>query len=508
MPAVNGEISIVYGSLTVGGTSDYLIDGPVFVEEEYTRAAVEFAIVITGTTATLQTAAAAVEAAFRKPRQDLTVTLNGTLWLSLKQSDNTGLDAEPRVMKVEDLPVQTGNSRRYRIRIEFGMPADNISTSGRRYSSVALEYGPQRRMKVTISGVWTAVTGTAAYTGYVANIEAYVTTVLSGIGGSSWEKLQEPEIKRNETDKVLEWVVVWQERIDPDAGQSATTTDDTVLVDQKVVITRSKEAPGDSPSGYGGAGGGGEPGSILAGAGVGAGSRPTVVREPTSGGGGGGGIAKRFIKLIVQYDAEVVKGTNPRTKYDSTVRADLFTRAQVAAGTSAVALVKEDPAFDPSTGHLSARLEFWALGASRILEQHIVLEDIDESFGKVPVAAWTGNPRDYYVYDGPSIRIRQVTERKTVSGFATNSDIAAASVDVPSGYNFGFLVSKRPSVEVRSLGLDNTITVSEIVVVTVMQFVNAIAAASKSGDKGGSSGAGTPSLPGGIQNRPSEVSSD
>ncbi|HBY62153.1 MAG TPA: hypothetical protein DEH78_20225, partial [Solibacterales bacterium] len=165
---ITRDLVIVYGSTTVGGSTARQIDGYHIVGPKgYASAAVEFSFITTAASqSALATECNTLEAAFRQPRQNLTITLGGNTILSLSHSGNTGFDASPSIIKAGD-PADTGLSRHYTVRIDFGMPADNVSTSFRRDSSVTVEYSAARRRRVTISGTYTANTdGTTAYAQY------------------------------------------------------------------------------------------------------------------------------------------------------------------------------------------------------------------------------------------------------------------------------------------------------------------------------------------------------
>src|SRR3990167_683882 len=117
MPTVPRDYEIKYGTYTVGGTTDNLIDSYHTVERDYITSAVEFSFIITAaSTSAFATACKNAESAFRKPRQDLEVKVAGSSILALKQSDSTGLDADPKIVKEESL-ADTAISRRYTVLI-------------------------------------------------------------------------------------------------------------------------------------------------------------------------------------------------------------------------------------------------------------------------------------------------------------------------------------------------------------------------------------------------------
>ena len=95
---VSRELSITYGSLTVGGTSDYLIDRVYRLRKSYRAFEVSFRVVVTGDLAdvdsTFATDCLAVEAAFRTPREDLTIAFNASQHVDLEEGV-TAFDIQP-----------------------------------------------------------------------------------------------------------------------------------------------------------------------------------------------------------------------------------------------------------------------------------------------------------------------------------------------------------------------------------------------------------------------------
>lgn len=241
MPSlISRELTITYAGLTVGDSNRKIEDYEV--TKNSTTAVVEFSFVIGGysSAGAFATACIACETAFRTERGDFVLS-NGSTLESLKQSDNTGLDAKPEIIAVRD-DASTGRSRRYTVRISFGLPADLISTSGRQDSSVKISYDNSRRRTVTISGIYTALSSNSARTQYEASFGAYATAVLTAIGGNY--ELAPREVTFNDTDKRCEFQHVYEELI---YAQSGAAMDDTSVVGATLVLRRSSPYTGDSP---------------------------------------------------------------------------------------------------------------------------------------------------------------------------------------------------------------------------------------------------------------------
>lgn len=406
------ELSITYGSFTVGLGTARLITEFVKDADNYETAWVEFEFVTTASTAAaFATEVIAVRDAFRIPRQNLTVTQESQTLLTLSQTANTGFDASPEIVKDGD-PADTGRSRHFRVRIEFGRPADNVSTNYRRWSWVKVEYDPARIRTVSISGTYTAGGAVASFAQYRAQIDTYAATVTSGIDSSaSWERIGEPEVTRGETDKICDFVAVYREII---FNQKSGTKDDADIVDPQLVITRELEAPGDSAASSVTVGGGSSGGGGTSSPGVGSGPNGTVVAQPpgqsTPGSGGSGGGILRPIHINVSYACTIdyTRTTDLKTKWTGTIRPFIISQVQAYAGV-AVMLVEDKPAFgDLYKNRLSATMTFVAI-LTDVMARKVTAQDSNQ-VGWVFHAVWDGDPYSVYKYQGERIRLRTITE--------------------------------------------------------------------------------------------------
>jgi len=322
-------LSVTYAGETFGGSSARQITGYTIDEADWQGSRFEFEFITSAASdAAFKTEIDAIRTAFRTPRGDLVVTQNGQDLISWKQSNNTGFDANPVVVKDGD-PADTGLSRHFRIRIDFGQPADKIANvEFRRYSTVNVVYDSSRRRTVTISGVYTANSSdgtTGSFAQYRSKITNYGSTVVNGIDGSAtWEVIGEPSVQRNETDKVTNFSIVFGEIIH---NQSTGTVNDSAIVDPVMNIVREKYAPGDSTTGGFSFGGAGGPGAFNAGPNgntTGGTSDVTGVMDPAAGPGNPGQTTtlQRPMRIIVTYqcgiDQTVTKDITG--KWKSTIR--------------------------------------------------------------------------------------------------------------------------------------------------------------------------------------------
>jgi len=209
MGTVARDLYIKYGDLELGGTTNQLLHDKFRFNVNADQASLSANFIVTGVTeGAFASACSQAELLGRERWKDLLVKFGSTEFINLSQSANTGLDAEPSIVKVGG-DFDTGRSREYRFTVGFGLPASWGTQSGRRQSSVSVSYTPSRRRSVTITGVYTAFGGLDASANYAASISAYATSVLSALGGT-YNKIGE-NIARNETDKTVQFSQQYQE---------------------------------------------------------------------------------------------------------------------------------------------------------------------------------------------------------------------------------------------------------------------------------------------------------
>lgn len=248
------ELKFTYGGFVVGGSSSpgstRKLYGGWSINESFANAEVVFSFVITqDTEANFAAEVALVEAAFRKPRQDLTVTLGSTALNSYSHSSGTGYDAEPTILNQIDDPFGSGRSRKYDVRIVLKRPATNLSTNGRRDTSVALEYDASNIKTLILSGTYQG--GSSAKTNFDSNFAGYASTVKTGLGGT-WQEI-ERSILMPDTGTAdatpeyhtLTFTVRYRELI---FSQVGANLDDSAVRVQKLSLSRTDNAPGDSPA--------------------------------------------------------------------------------------------------------------------------------------------------------------------------------------------------------------------------------------------------------------------
>ena len=431
-----------------------------------------------------------LEAAFRTPRGDFVWTLGATVIKSLKQSNNTGFDCRPTITKQGD-QGDTGRSRRYTVRFDFGLPADNVGTSFRQDSSITVDYSPSRKRTVTIQGTYTANSTdgtTGAYAQYNAQIAAYATTVLTGVdGAATWELVSEPQTQRNETDKNCTFIVVYREII---FNQSASGLDDTDIIDPTLIISRNRSAPGDSTTGgvQIGAGTGAinyGPLGNTAGTSLGT-SGATVTQGNATSPGGQTTTQERPTVTMIDFSCNFNKNTitslaSMKSKWENNLRGYLIDLAG-QVNTAGVVLIDEKPSWDTHERRMTATMEFHSYPPSPFEATHTITDHM--TYSKVMKAVWNGDPYARYVYQGPALKQRIVVSEYKIP--VASSDPVKVLADVRDG-NVGDkalglfvsedqweLISRKPSANVKVQGLvgAKTVFIAEITIETIAERRN------------------------------------
>lgn len=391
-PVVESSPSTANLGFVVGGASERQTQGVLFPDDAYDIAGYEFRFLATGATeAAFVAECLSCEEAFRIPRQDFVILQGQTVMKSLKQSDNTGLDASPKIIK-QDAKSNTGRSRIYKVRIEIGRPANNLGNAdasgqpGLRYATINVEYGPQRKRRVTITGAFTAVSQNptdGARARYTAKIDAYCASVLTGLGlaSSARELVAEPRTESNVTDKVMEFQRIYDEIIYSQAGGSL---DDSAIKRQNLRIARDKVGPGDTPT------------------------------------------ANRLVTVTVSYEAWIDKDVSQdlKGKYDGQIRSWLVGQAQTSVGAGMIALISDKPEYHFDENKITASMTLQAALVGGAIENRITVEDAQPGGdGVVLTPGWDGDPLAKYDYQGPRVQRRTITQvTRFLSGGAGSTD--------------------------------------------------------------------------------------
>lgn len=437
MAAPDRELVITYNSFSVGGSTGRHPHGKIRIEDSFTRGAIEFTVVIRAASqSAFATACAAIEAAYRTPYKTLSVTMGGETFLSLDADG--ALEAMPSITKEGD-DFDTGLSRAYRCRVEYERPADNVTTSGLRSRAVTISYSPSRRRIVTITGTYTAVSGTDARAKYEAGIAALASSVLSAIDGSAaWDLVEETSGPNSTNDKTMDFSRSYEEILYSQAGSSP---DRTNIVRQSLRIAVRDVDPGDTPT------------------------------------------ATRLTEFDVSYSAWIdSEQTTDLAAEWAVISPWLVTQVKAFGNITQVAVTSREVRYIPDDNRIEAALTVQGFSGDSRIENLVTVQDDDEK-GLVHVPIWSGDPLDVLEHQGIRVYLRTVTSETVFQGkFGINSTVdeavkqAAEFTDDPRGVSGGEwrVLRVTPSARHERIGLADVgtfISVMRVKTVTVMRYV-------------------------------------
>lgn len=232
--AVARDVSITYAGVTLGGTSDYILDGPFTLELAYERLLVRCQVVLSSDVdeATFLTAEAALLAAFRTPRGTISVLLGVT------NRGGTGFDAQPTISKVGSL-TDTGQSARYVIEVTARRQADLSGQAGRFDSRSQMVIGPNGQKLVQLTGQYTSLGADNAFEQWEDELDAFCSSRLTLFGLTSGVNVETitDEVIVHDSLNVADFVRVYKQIL---SNQSVGLLNDPSLKDATLVVTRGE----------------------------------------------------------------------------------------------------------------------------------------------------------------------------------------------------------------------------------------------------------------------------
>lgn len=435
------EYAISYAGVTLGGSSsDYHIDGAYTFEQTGVEGGkmigrVSCEVVIAKSPAYSEaqfaTAVDALEVAFSKPRQDLTVVLGSATLISWSHSSNTGFNARPRCEKIGS-PEDTARSRRYRVSVEVDLPADLSGQNGRRDSRVEVHYDPSRIRTVTITGHYTALSGSSARAQYESASPAYFSSIISGLTGGGTFEIIEEQVNNDDANKLAEFRIVYREII---YNQTSGGADSTTIV--RHTVTFAKVQP----------------------------STETYMKNN-----------RALATIVATYAAHVNKtvSTDLENLWSGTLRNYVIAQFDSIFNATAKGIRTENLSIDKTNNTINCSLEFVAVmrNSDDFLEVSIT-EAFDETTGFVFTGSYAGNPVGMHVDVGWHTILRITDRRDLVRGKKDVAQTIRPASSVPSASGNWYQVSAKSSGRSFYLGIpgDPQIQVTEFRYLLVDQYV-------------------------------------
>lgn len=310
MPTTTNPISITYGDVTVGGESGtYQLHGVHTIDKSFTALRMTFEVVVVADTIEdLKAAADALEEAFSKRDQGLTIAMGDVEWEYEFGTDL--LRSTASLAKTTDPLLNRGSSRAYLCTIEGELPASD--KQGLRDLEVQVAFSASRQRTVTMTGTYTAYEGETATERYFSGFEAEVPAIMTTIGGVF--ELVDESYSADRLDQVLRFSRQYLEVAD---NQASGTLNHPDIRDHRVTLTRISSHPGDS--------------------------REAVFR---------------LHRVAANYDSSIDLGANPRTVWNNTIKPYLEQRFQQEFFPQTWTIEDERASFDPSRGRVSGTIVF------------------------------------------------------------------------------------------------------------------------------------------------------
>jgi hypothetical protein len=383
------DFEITYGAYVVGGSTAGVpqIHKQHGFEIGFERSWFEFTILIQDDVeATFATKCAAAQVAYSLRNVAVGIKVGASVLLAVSHSGNTGFNSRATCSK-SDEPGNSARSRLYHVRIDVEHPATDLA--GRRESNVNVAYDAAGIRTITISGVWTAVAGTAARAQYEAQITNYATAMMTLLSCTYYEQIGEPQTEHDLDNKLLRFSRVYHEIIDP---QSSAGMDDADIVSDSISLQYADPAPGDW--------------------------------DPNT---------RRLTRFTVQYSCTVKKtNTNLEAKWDS-LRPWLIERSRTSSGAETVALVANNLSIDKKNNVINATLELEGPLGGKILESKCVTEYLCDP-GVVLVPVWKEDKENLakFEFQGPATKRRTLNIEELWLDKSPDDDMRG--IDLPDGY--------------------------------------------------------------------------
>ncbi len=381
------ELSIVYGSVTMGGAStDFLLDGKHRMSGSNREYTVRWRVVVVSTSeADFRANVDTLRDEFRVRRQRLRIVQGSATLLDVNPSTNNGYNAEPFCEKLGDVG-DTGRSSVYECGVTVQMAADDDDALRDASFRVTEDEGKVRTL--SISGEVTVTTSdSSALTKAGTKASALATTLRTTLGGTWDEELVTTE--HDTKDKVCTFTLEQREIV---YGQSAAGGNHTSVIRPTIEYERQQPNPGNTP-------------------GVGAENRATVVVSYSAG-----------------LDNSAV--TDPHAFWESTLRDYVIAEAERFLQPVEMAVVEQDVRSNPAGSRITATLTLTMSIVATDRYTWLVTQRVRKDAAAILNGVWDGKDHTYHKYRGKP----RVTRETEITGEFAREDALArvAGVDALS----------------------------------------------------------------------------
>lgn len=438
-PVVPRLITVTYGGFSVGGTTNYQLHGFHDADGELGQRTIELDVVVRDTTvAGCKTLADALEAAFRKRDQDLTVVIDGTTWLQVTHDGNTGFNA--RATWALTGFARTKKSRTYRITVTVLLPADDLEEkNGRQSSSWTLATNDVGQRTITLRATYTALPdagdGALSATEVIAeHFDDWATEIKDLVDDAAEWEPGGRDVEPDDNDKVATVTEVWHEIT---FDQAAGVRNDPALVKPQYEILTFRTAVPQ-----------------LAGSGA---------AEPIS----------VTIAFSTGFHLVEVEPNEIRQAVEDKVVAYLAGLLAIGTDAPAPIAVEKNVKVDPTNNRASGVVTYAAF-ASSLIRCSLRVQDYEYA-GNVLVPVMDRNPHSRDLHPSPGLRRRVITYAALELGDGTGENAlgplrAAREQAVAEGFWLQDEQEEGESFERRIAGGDQGVLMFERAVVVTYEY--------------------------------------
>lgn len=453
-PVVSRLNTIVYGGVTIGGTSDYQLIGPLRVETDYPAFTVRATVMCQDDTrTTFVTECNALEAAFRTPNSDLSVTLNGTAYKTLTAAGNTGMLGRADC-KLRGHPADTNNSRIYDVSVSVMLPADETGKAGRRSAKVTVFADASGIQSLSIDATYTAIGGNdaLAQAKSAGAFPAYYAAQETAVDSSAvWD---EPLLSYtyDSDDKVVTATYRSTEIL---TDQTSAGKNSTALRGVVTRVSTRRNQPGSDP---------------------GSGARP-------------------LLEVTVEYFVNVRRDVSTDLKglWDDTIFPYLRTTALAQSGATNLTVVDATPIFDTDNNTIAAVLRFVGADGNTVTSSRTTIATLDRK-PELLIPVLNGDPHARDIHFRPGLRLAIITGSGIEIGI-TGASMAVFNATVKQFQRDGYRLQQEEdlgdaSIELPGHSVSTPLILRSITRRATLEFANIVSGRVGSGHVGSGGGGG------------------